>query len=317
MFFDGHSDLLYDAVKRRFLGENRVLERIHLPNLQAGRVEGMVLSLWTSSTSDTFWKDIPSGNDPVFRREALLSALKAEAAESPWLRIVRTAAEARCAHAEKMVYAFLGVEGMESIDTDLSQIDRYADLGVRMAMLTWNEENLLATGAGGDPQQGLTALGKAAVKRMLKRNILPDVSHLNDAGFWDLLKLTDGPVIASHSNCRALCDVRRNLTDDQLRAIRDTGGTVGLNVYHAFVHADPSMQTAAMLAHHAAHMADVMGTEHITCGFDFCEYMGSDGVEGMENCSHIQNLFFELERIGFSAQERAAIARENLLRILS
>jgi len=91
-----------------------------------------------------------------------------------------------------------------------------------MGMLTWNEENLLATGAGGDSYSGLTALGKAAVKKMQERKILVDVSHLNDGGFWDVMRLSHGPVIASHSNCRALCDVRRNLTDEQLRAIRDT-----------------------------------------------------------------------------------------------
>ena len=86
--------------------------------------------------------------------------------------------------------------------------------------------------------------------------MLVDVSHLSDGGFWDVMELAQGPVIASHSNCRALCDVRRNLTDDQLRAIRDTGGVVGLNAFHGFVHAEPRQQTAETLALHAAHMAE-------------------------------------------------------------
>ena len=318
MVFDGHSDLFYDAARWRLRGETRVLERRHLQDLRSGGVEGMVLSLWTNTTADTFWKEDPRGGDPVWRREQMLCTVEAELRESPWLRLVRTAAEAEIAKAEGKIYAFLGVEGLESIGADLSQIDRYADLGVRMTMLTWNEENRLATGAKGDPKRGLTALGKAAVKRMQSRGILPDVSHLNDAGFRDMIRLAEGPVIASHSNCRALCDVGRNLTDEQLRAIRDTGGTVGLNVHHAFVHQDPGQQTAYMLACHAAHMAEVMGPEHVACGFDFCEYMGpgNEGVEGMENCSQIQNLFFELERVGFSTAERQGIARENLLRLL-
>lgn len=107
---------------------------------------------------------------------------------------------------------------------------------------------------------------------MQRLNILPDVSHTSDRSFWDIMDLAEGPVIASHSNCRALCDVRRNLTDEQLRAIRDTGGVVGVNVSHDFVHKEPRQQTAAMLARHAAHMAEVMGPEHVACGFDFCEY---------------------------------------------
>ena len=125
--------------------------------------------------------------------------------------------------------------------------------------------------------------------------------------------------MASHSNCRALCDVRRNLTDDQLRAVRDTGGVVGLNVHHAFVHPDPARQTAEMLARHAAHMADVMGVEHVACGFDFCQYFGpgNEGAEGMESAAHIQNLFYWLEKLGMNERERNMIARENFLRVLA
>lgn len=128
---------------------------------------------------------------------------------------------------------------------------------------------------------------------MQRLNILPDVSHTSDRSFWDIMDLAEGPVIASHSNCRALCDVRRNLTDEQLRAIRDTGGVVGVNVSHDFVHKESRQQTAAMLARHAAHMAEVMGPEHVACGFDFCEYFGPgyEGCEGMEDCGQAQNFF--------------------------
>ena len=111
-------------------------------------------------------------------------------------------------------------------------------------------------------------------------------------------------MIASHSNCRALCDVRRNLSDDQLRRIRDTGGVVGLNAFHGFVHAEPRQQTARTLALHAVHMAEVMGVEHVGCGFDFCEFMGpgNEGAEGLESAAHIRNLFYWLEQLGMSRQ---------------
>ena len=186
-------------------------------------------------------------------------------------------------------------------------------------MLTWNETNALATGAGGDRYSPLTDLGQQAVTRMQNLGMLPDVSHLNDGGFADVIRLASGPVIASHSNCRALCDVRRNLTDDQLRAIRDTGGVVGVNVYHGFVHADPEQQTAEMLARHAAHMADVMGVEHVACGFDFCEFFGpgNEGAQGLEDCGEIPAFFSWLEKLGMSQRERAMVARENFLRVLA
>ena len=317
MIFDGHSDLLYDGTRRRLAGEKHVLERRHLRNLEAGGVEGLVLALWVSA--DSFWKKVPEAKDHWDRTEIMLLCMKAELAECPWLTMVRTPAEAEAAKAAGKKYAFLAVEGMDTVRNDLGMIDRYADLGVRVGMLSWNGENLLATGAGGDPYSGLTELGRRAVRRMEDRNILVDVSHLNDGGFRDVMKMAEGPVIASHSNCRALCEVRRNLTDDQLRAIRDTGGIVGLNVHHAFVHTDRERQTAEMLARHAAHMAEVMGVEHVACGFDFCEYFGpgNEGVDGLENCSQIGNLVYWLEKLGMNEQERNMIARENFLRVLA
>ena len=319
VIFDGHSDLLYDVTRARLRGACRVLERCHLDHLHSGQIEGLVLALWPGVGDEPFW---PAGMDAgshAARLEQMLCCMEAELGECPWLTVVRTAAEAEAAKDAGNVYAFLGVEGLAAIGDDLDRIDALAGRGVRLATLTWNEENLLATGAKGDPQKGLTPLGRQAVRRLQERSVLVDVSHLNDGGFWDVLRLAEGTVIASHSNCRALCDVRRNLTDEQLRAIRDTGGVVGLNVHHAFVHAERSKQTAEMLACHAAHMADVMGVEHVACGFDFCEYFGpgNEGAEGLENCSQTHNLFFWLEKLGFSAGEREMIARENFLRILS
>ena len=319
MIFDGHSDLLYDVTRRRLAGEKRVLERRHLRDLEAGGVEGLTLALWVSNHAQSFWKDVPEAKGDRERTDIMLLCMKAELAECPWLTVVRTAGEAEKAKAAGKKYAFLAAEGMGAIGNDLGGIDRYADLGVRLGMLTWNGENLLATGAGGDPYSGLTELGRRAVRRMGERGILMDVSHLNDGGFWDLMKAAEGPVIASHSNCRALCDVRRNLTDDQLRAIRDSGGVVGLNVHHAFVHADREKQTAEMLARHAAHMAEVMGVEHVACGFDFCQYFGpgNEGAEGLESAAHTGNLFYWLEKLGMNEKEREMVARENFLRILS
>ena len=320
MIFDGHSDLLYDVTRRRLAGEKHVLERHHLRNLEAGGVEGLALALWVSAgQGQTFWKDVPEAVGDRERTDIMLLCMKAELAECPWLALVCTPAEAEAARAGGKKYAFLAVEGMAAIGGDLGGIDRYADLGARLGMLTWNEENQLATGAGGNPYSGLTELGRQAVRRMEARGMVMDVSHLNDGGFRDVVKLAEKPVIASHSNCRALCDVRRNLTDDQLRAIRDTGGVVGLNVHHAFVHADPAKQTAQMLARHAAHMAEVMGVEHVACGFDFCEYFGpgNEGAEGLENCSQTGNLFYWLEKLGMNARERDMIAKENFLRVLA
>ena len=319
MIFDGHSDLLYDVTRRRMAGERQVLEHHHLDRLKRGGVEGVVLAVWTSAGRYTFWQEYPGTDTALARTELMMRCARVEFMEAPWLEVVRTAAGARKAREDGKLYAFLAIEGMDAIGAELAGIDRYVDFGARIGMLTWNGENLLATGASGDPDTGLTDLGRQAVRRMQKQGMIVDVSHLNDGGFADVMRLTQGPVIASHSNCRKLCDVRRNLTDDQLRAIRDTGGIVGLNVHHAFVHADPEQQTAQMLARHAAHMADVMGIEHVACGFDFCEFFGpgNEGARGLEDCSGIPGFFRELERLGMTPQERAKIGRENFLRVLA
>lgn len=319
MILDAHSDLLYDVTRRRLNGERRVLERCHRERLCRGGIEGMVLALWTDRAhGETFWEGVPGAESAARRTEIMCEAARAEFAESPWLAVVRTAGEAEAAWAAGKLYAFLAVEGMDAIGADLEGIDRYADFGVRLGMLTWNGENTLAAGAGCDPGQGLTELGRRAVRRMRERGIVLDVSHLNRRGFWDALEAAEGAVIASHSNCAALCDVPRNLTDEQLRAIRDCGGVVGVNSFHGFVHRDVQRQTVETLALHAAHMAEVMGPEHVGCGFDFCHFMGpgNESAAGIEDAGQAEAFLHCLERLGMSAAEREGIARENFLRVL-
>lgn len=255
------------------------------------------------------------------RTEALLSAVRAEAMEDgDVLRLVRSAAGLAMADVDSPFTALLGAEGLAAIGADDGLLEEYYAQGVRLAMLTWNEANALAAGAMSGENWGLTRAGVRAVLRMQKLGMAVDVSHLNEAGFWDVVRLADGPLLASHSNCRALRDVPRNLTDSQLRAIRDTGGAVGLNAYRGFVAERAEDQTAMTLARHAAHMAEVMGAEHVCCGFDFCEFLPGEGdcnVEGIEDCSEAGTFFDCLKQVGFTEREREAIARINLLRVLS
>ena len=321
MVLDAHSDIFYDVTRRRLAGETHVLERCHLDRLRRGGVEGLVLSLWTGmGQGQTFWQDTAwrALSAAPQRLKVMFACALEDLAECPAVRLVHSRKEAEEARASGHLYVFLGVEGLMPLGTELSGLDHLAAAGVRTAMLTWNEANALAAGAGA-PDTGLTELGRKAVHRMERLGMVPDVSHLGERSFWDLLRVMEGPVIASHSNCRALCDVRRNLTDDQLRAIRDRGGVVGLNSYHGFVHADRTQQTVETLARHAAHMVDVMGVEHVGCGFDFCHFMGpgNESVQGLENAEQIGNLFDWLERMGMTERERRQIASENFLRILA
>ncbi len=183
MIFDGHSDLLYDVARRRLAGETHVLEHHNLDRLRRGGIEGLVLAFWYGWGSGlTFWPGVPGGEDPAQRLETMLSCAQAEFAECPWLSVVRTAEEAEAARAEGKIYAFLGLEGMEGLKGP-EDLDRLASLGLRLGMLTWNEENRFAAGAAQDPAKGLTDLGRQALRRMEDLGMLIDVSHLNDGGF--------------------------------------------------------------------------------------------------------------------------------------
>lgn len=319
MYFDAHSDIWCDVTARRLKGETEVFRRRHLERFRKGGVEGSIFVIWV---------DPPYDRDYVSRTQQIMDCARAEIAECGDIRIVHTYDEMMRAKKDGKIYVFIGVEGLAAIGSDLGKIDRYYDFGARHAILTWNEANGLGAGALSGRDYGLTDLGKKAARRVQEKGMLLDVSHLNDAGFWDVAALADKPFIASHSNCRALCDVPRNLTDDQLRAIRDANGVVGLNAFNLFIDSDPAKQTVEKLAQHGAHMIDVMGIDHVGCGFDFFEFIenentmgtmtdtGSPSTIGLRDCSEIPNLFACFEKMGMSKRDQEKIARINFQRVI-
>lgn len=159
----------------------------------------------------------------------------------------------------------LTVENAGALGEDLPRLDRLQADGVWMAGLTWNEDNPWASGCGGDPGGGLTAAGRRAVDRLEGLDITVDVSHLNETGFWQVLRQAKKPVVASHSNAFALCSHPRNLTDDQFRAIRDGGGLVGVNLYPPFL----GGEDMAAVERHIAHFLALDGGKTLCFGADF------------------------------------------------
>jgi len=312
MFFDAHSDIWSDVTNRRLRGERDILRRYHLPRLRQGGCEGSIFAFWSYAPY----------------RERTLDMMRctdAEITDCDQVRIVHTYGELLQAKADGNFYIIKGVEGMAAIGDDPAGVDWYYDYGCRHGILTWNEENSLAAGAMSGCDKGLTPAGKAAVRRMQALGMVVDVSHLNEAGFYDIMDMTTTPIIASHSNARALCDVPRNLTDQQLRAIRDCGGVVGVNAFRNFVHKDDPKQTVEQLAYHAAYMIDRMGIEHVGCGFDFCEFLeDEDGKlpterqnpHGLEDCSQAPNFFRCLKAMGMHDHELELIAYGNFHRVL-
>lgn len=165
----------------------------------------------------------------------------------------------------------LTLEGTAGIEFDASRLEELYKTGFRIVSLGWNEQNPL-TGShktGG----GLTEQGKEFVKEAQRLGYLVDVSHISDEGFWDLIKITEGPVIATHSNSRAVWGESRNLTDDMFRAIVDTNGVAGFNMCFEFIGENPTLDTAC---DHILHFLELDPTgRHIALGGDL------DGIDRM------------------------------------
>lgn len=319
MIFDGHSDIWTDVTKRFLSGESDILRKYHLNKLKEGKISGSIFVIWI---------DPPYTDDPFARSMVIIDSIKKEMEYCKDSAVLaKSYSDIEKALKENKFYILIGMEGLSTVGENLDLIDFYHDFGARHASLTWNEENALATGAKGSPDRGLTALGKKAVKKINQKNMLMDVSHLNDKSFWDVINVTDKPIIASHSNCRSLCGVPRNLTDDQLRKIAESGGLVGINSFNEFVHKDTDKQNIEMLVRHVSHMAEVMGTDHIGIGMDYCDFLDDSSMSsfssqetsytvGLEDASKTYNIVTELKKAGFSEDEIEKVAYKNFHRII-
>ncbi|MDR3288164.1 MAG: dipeptidase [Peptococcaceae bacterium] len=216
-------------------------------------------------------------------------------------------------HPEKLGL-LLSVEGGEILDGQLFMLDIIYRLGVRALGLTWNQRNALADGVDEEETGGrLTRFGRQVIRRMNTLGMLIDVSHLNQAGFWQVLEISDRPVIASHSCAQALCPHRRNLTDDQLRALAVKRGVAGVNFAPAFLVAEGAARLHDVIRH-IQHMADIAGVEVIGLGSDFDGI--PEGPEGLEHAGCYPQLIEALSKAGFASREISQITHENFQRVL-
>src|SRR6516164_10053459 len=151
--------------------------------------------------------------------------------------LATTAADVRRAHREGKMAALIGIEGGHAIEDSLRLLRRYYDEGVRYMTLTHTNSNHWADSSGdpNQPNHGLSGFGKDVVREMNRLGMIVDISHVSDKTFADVLAVSTKPVIASHSSCRAISDVPRNMTDDMLRALAKNGGVVGINFGEGFV----------------------------------------------------------------------------------
>ncbi len=216
------------------------------------------------------------------------------------------------------ISGILSLEDGRAVNNKVENIQWLYKEGFRMIALTWNHENCFGYPNSGDAQimqQGLKPFGKEAVSVMNDLGMIVDVSHLSDAGFWDVAKLTRKPFVASHSNCRAIAPHQRNLTDEMIRALAEKGGVMGLNFYGPFLNEDAKDKESriSQMIQHLKHMINVGGSDIPAIGTDF------DGIDGrfeLSDCSKMQLLFNAMEKAGFTYEQIEKIAFRNVERVL-
>ena len=223
----------------------------------------------------------------------------------------RTGAEVDEAVRRGKMAALLSIEGADLLDCEERNLETARSWGVRLLNPVWNRANSLCGTNCEEPDRGLSQKGKRFVRQMEEMDIYPDMSHISDAGFWDVIKTAQGPVIASHSNARALCPHPRNLTDDQFRAIRDSGGIVGLNLYRDFVGPQGTMEE---LTAHVEHFLNLGGEKTLCLGGDLdgCEALAA----GMQGIQDVPKLYAALQARGYSEALLEDVFWNNLRRIL-
>lgn len=273
---------------------------IHLEALRASPVGLLFSALYTP---------VEVGDRRLRMMLHMIEILKRELRDhADLLRQVRTSADVD----GEGVGILLAIEGLDAMGTDLWLMDVFHEWGVRSALLTWNERNALADGASDQGSGGgLSEAGRSVVRRMEELGWVVDASHLAETSFWGLMETATGPVVASHSNARALWDHPRNLTDEQIRAVAQTGGVVGLNFCPMFV--GPGRVSVDDLFRHLDHLLAVGGEDAVGFGSDF------DGIEATPEGASDVTAYSDLwERLVAGYGERVAekVAGDNFRRIL-
>jgi membrane dipeptidase len=333
--FDGHNDTLTRADHDRFV-TGRDGGHVDLPRMRAGGMRGGIFAIFSAAPASPATAQAAGGSGPrPGTRPALahpLAAAHATAAAGRLLALERQGAlrlGRRVADIDGAVsgdgppVAVLHLEGAEAIDPDLEALDLWYGAGLRSLGPVWSRPNAFGHGvpftapSSPDSGPGLTAAGHALVARCAELGILVDLSHLNEAGFWDVARQEVGPLVASHSGVHAICPRSRNLTDGQLDEIARSGGLVGIVFAPPFLRpdfADDLDTPLALIVEHARYVADRIGVAHVALGSDFD---GTSVPAALGDVAGLPRLLDELSGAGFSAEEIRAIAWDNWRRVLA
>jgi membrane dipeptidase len=337
--FDGHNDVLLRLWMKTngrevpdFI-EGDGLGHMDLPRMKAGHMAGGLFAVFAPSRELSL-PDDDHLNPPLADRVPQVNALRVtlhmvtllqemEGKSHGAFKICRTVRDLQACLDGGVTSAVLHIEGAEAIDPEFTVLDQLYDLGLRSLGPVWSRPNAFGHGvpfrfpSTGDIGPGLTPLGQELVRRCNAKRILIDLSHLNENGFWDVARLSNAPLVASHSNAFFICAASRNLSDAQIKAIGASGGIVGLNFATGFVRSDGHWNESTpvdALLRHVDHLLGLAGEDSVGLGSDFDgariprEIGGADGLP---------SLIDAMRSRGYGEALIAKIAHGNWLRVLA
>lgn len=339
--FDGHNDSLLrlftdkaaDPVAGFLAGQPG---HIDLPKARAGNLAGGLFAVFCPSpeakvdmavhqgamTDFPLPPELPMDLARQMTVKQISLLYRLEAASQGAVTVCRSGAEIRSAIARGSLAAVLHIEGAEAIDADLHFLDVLYAAGLRSIGPVWSRTNIFGHGVpfrfphSPDIGPGLTEAGKRLVRACRQKGIMVDLSHITEKGFWDVAEICGGPLVATHSNVHALTPSPRNLTADQLKAIRESDGMVGLNFATGFLRPDGQMRADTEIEHMVRHLealVEALGETRVGLGSDFD---GATIPDGIKDASGLPVLIEALRRHGFGEALIARIAHRNWLDLL-
>lgn len=337
--FDGHNDLILRLLRGEVTADAVASGlpdgHIDKPRAQAGGFGGGMFAIFVPSEGDQAVRHDEMRNPPY---DIPLPALVSEAEATDWterglgamddlaasgaIRICRTAQEVTTSLPAEEMAAVIHIEGAEAIDRDFEKLHRWHARGLRSLGPVWSRDTVLGHGVPfrypSDPNigPGLTNDGKALIRECNRLRIIVDLSHLNAQGFDDVARITDAPLVATHSNAWTICPHSRNLTDRQLAMIRDSDGMVGINFASAFLRPDGRMASEFKLdivLRHLDHLLHILGEDRVGLGSDFDGALVPDLIG---DCAGLPNFLTAMRSHGVDDGLLAKITHENWIRVL-
>lgn len=270
---------------------------------------------------------VASAWDPAY--ESVLNMISsARKAEDDSFVIAASEQDLDHAHMDGRIAGILTLEEGGVLNGKIERLEELYEKGIRLVTLTWNYENCLGSPNSCDLEvmsRGLKPFGKEVVERMNDLGMPIDVSHLSDGGFWDCIKVSRFPIVASHSNARALCPHPRNLTDEMLHALGNKGGVAGVNFYSAFLKkagkrkaADTGNDRAGLMdiALHAARILNQAGEDALALGTDLDGFDRDSLPYGIRDVQDMEKVWEEMKRAGLTERQIEKAAYENVRRVI-